>query len=244
MNKDKNGTTSNIQSSSAGESSSGKTKSINVNLSPWPKKTKVGVLLDDNKYNDSVGIGVNPNTRHNTCQDINQPSQFAESMANLTTGRRLSLSASTNSTRKSFLGEIKSRLSFNKKQEGLPGEPSSSQQQQQDENSSIPCDRVLVVKEFEKENKKLALPLQGRRKQVFQKQENGSDNGNASNLPSFTTVCCLGYKYYLFFQLFSYFFYNTKKFGRRLTESSNASTITCKVPSLVDDLLFCRQKIS
>ena len=192
MNIDKNSRVSTRRVIPPSGESSGKSKSknLNVNLDQgWSKKTKVKLWIDDHVNNDSVGISVNLNKRHNTCPNINQASQYANTLSGSTTGRNMSLPTGSNS-RKSFLGELKSLLTFNKKQDGLPGESTTSTLQQEDFTTK---GRVVIEKEFDKENKKVAL--QNRRKQVFKKQDDDGE-GSSTEEPTLglaavgTTVCC------------------------------------------------------
>jgi len=181
MNIDKNSRVSTRQVIPPDGENSGKskTKNLNVNLNQgWSKKTKVRVWIDDDADNDSVGISVNLNKRHNTCPNINQASQYVSTLAS-TTGRNLSLPNSAN-TRKSFFGELKSLLTFNKKQDGLPpGESTTSFFQQEDPTTQGQI--IVIEKEFDKENKKVAL--QNRRKQVFQKQDDAGEGSSTEEPP-------------------------------------------------------------
>ena len=171
-----------VQQSPGESGSSGKSKSINVNIDQgWSKKTKVSLWLpdDDSNDNDSLGISVNLNTRHNTCPNINEPSQFSRTLVN--TGRNMSLPTAA-TPRKSLLGELKTFLTFNKK----PDDTNESSQQD-NESTSLPTGaKVTISKEFDRENKKVAL--QNRRKQVFQKQDDGNGGEGSSDTSNLAAV--------------------------------------------------------
>ena len=209
MNIDKNSRVSTRRVIPPGGESSGKSKNLNVNLDQgWSKKTKVKLWIDDNANNDSVGISVNLNKRHNTCPNINQTSQYANTLAGSTTGRNMSLPTGSSNSRKSFLGELKSLLTFNKKQDGLPGESTTSILQQEDFTTK---GRIVIEKEFDKENKKVAL--QNRRKQVFQKQDDDGE-GSSTEEPTLglaavgTTVCLFYSSFLRKFDTLFYFYKN------------------------------------
>lgn len=193
MNIDKNSRVSTRKVIPPGGENSGKSKNLNVNLNQgWSKKTKVKVWIDDDADNDSVGISVNLNKRHNTCPNINQPSQYASTLTS-TTARNMSLPNNPN-TRKSFFGELKSLLTFNKKQDGLPttGESTTSFFQHEDPATK---GRIIIEKEFDKENKKVAL--QNRRKQVFQKQDDAGEGSSTEEPP--IGLAAVGTTVYIYF---------------------------------------------
>lgn len=155
---------------------SGNSKNTNINLDQeLSKKTEVKVGIEDDAESDeNDSIGINQNKINFTSPDTNRVSQHPSPMTS--TGRNMSFS---HVKRKSFLGELKNLLTFNKKQDDLLEESMPSFIHQNDPTAN----------EFE--NKKVAL--QNRRKQVFQKQDNGSE-GSSTEEPSHmadvgSTVC-------------------------------------------------------
>ena len=153
-----------------------KNLSLTINQGAAARKTKVQVWLDDDSSDntDHVGISLNLEKRNMTCPDINplkiQQDKVTPAPRNV---HSLSLYQTQSSTRKSFLGELKNILTFNKKQDDTSA---------QDGLSAAPSGHVTVEKEYEKENKKVAL--QNRRKQVFQNPEEPENN----ELSTFSTV--------------------------------------------------------
>ena len=119
----------------------------------------------------SVGVGMSAidrfHKRHNTCPQIsplvtNRPGHPSPRDTK-------SLSLPQSNTRKSFFGELRNLLTFNKKKEELDSGESQG-------------DQTAILDGGEKENKKVAL--QNRRKQVFQSQEDETETSNVD----FTTV--------------------------------------------------------
>ncbi|XP_066925916.1 uncharacterized protein [Clytia hemisphaerica] len=149
-----------------------KNLSLTIKQGAAAKKTKVQVWLgDSSEGTDDVGISLKLEKRNMTCPDINtmQIQQQDKATPAPRNVHSLSLYQTQSTTRKSFLGELKNILTFNKKQDDSPLQ-------------DAPSAHVTVEKEFEKENKKVAL--QNRRKQVFQNPEEPENN----DLSTFSTV--------------------------------------------------------